>query len=161
VHSGELYSLFSLCNSVCMINSRRIRWDSTCRMLGEMRNVYWLYLRETEIKKPTGRHRSRLADNIKMDLWETVHTWPRNDPTARRGFCEQGDVHIGPKKASCVSTTLLACGFHVLSRNSKPRSVLQGKCKHPSNSKWQYPVPGRCEAMHSRDWGQWSHVSWG
>lgn len=74
-------------------------------------------------------------------------------------FCEQGDVHIGPKKASCVSTTLLACGFHVLNRNSKRRSVLQGKYKHPGNSKWQYPVPGRFEAMHSRDWGQWSHVS--
>jgi hypothetical protein len=39
MHNEELHSLFCSSNKVSMINSR-MRQDSTCRIYGEMRNVY-------------------------------------------------------------------------------------------------------------------------
>lgn len=48
-----------------------------------------------------------------------------------------------------------------LNINSKPTCISQGECKHSSNSKWQHPVPGGCEAMSGRDRSPWSHVSGG
>jgi hypothetical protein len=39
--------------------------------MGEKKNVYWLLVGKPEGKRPLGRPRRRLIDNIKMDLLET------------------------------------------------------------------------------------------
>jgi hypothetical protein len=41
--------------------------------MGESRNVYRLFIRKPEGKRPVGRPRCRWVDNIKIDLGETGH----------------------------------------------------------------------------------------
>jgi hypothetical protein len=40
--------------------------------MGEMRNAYKILVGKPERKRPLGKPRRRLADNIKSDLGETV-----------------------------------------------------------------------------------------
>jgi hypothetical protein len=44
--------------------------DGSCRTNGEKRNVYTLLVGKPEGKRPLGRPRRRLVDNIRMDLGE-------------------------------------------------------------------------------------------
>jgi hypothetical protein len=43
--------------------------------MGEMRNAYTILIGESEGKRPLGRHRHRLEDNIQMDLKEISWVW--------------------------------------------------------------------------------------
>jgi hypothetical protein len=51
-----------------MIKSRRMRWARACSVHGEMRNEYIFSVGKPESKRPLGRPRHGLEDNIKMDL---------------------------------------------------------------------------------------------
>ena len=51
-----------------MIKSRKIRWAGHAALMGERRNVYRVLVGEPEGKRPLGRPRRRLEDNIKMDI---------------------------------------------------------------------------------------------
>jgi hypothetical protein len=53
-----------------VIKSRRIRWAGDVARVGESRGVYSVSLKKPEGKRPLGRSRPRLEDNIKMDLQE-------------------------------------------------------------------------------------------
>jgi hypothetical protein len=50
------------------IKSRRLRWAGYVARTGEKRNAYRILVGKLEGKKPLGTPRSRLVDNIKMDL---------------------------------------------------------------------------------------------
>ena len=52
-----------------MIKSRRMRWAGHVEYVGEERRVQVL-VGKPEVKRPLGRPRCRLEDNIKMDLQE-------------------------------------------------------------------------------------------
>jgi len=58
-----------------MIKSR-LKWVGHVACMGEMRNVYKTFTGKPERKKPCGRQRHRLYDNIRKDLkeigWESV-----------------------------------------------------------------------------------------
>jgi hypothetical protein len=57
-------------NVVRVIKSRRMRWAGHVARMGEGRGVYRVLVRMPEGKRPLGRPRRRLEDNIKMDLRE-------------------------------------------------------------------------------------------
>jgi hypothetical protein len=53
-----------------MIRSRRMRWAGLVARMWEKRNACRILEGKPEGKRPLGRPRRRLADNIKMDLGE-------------------------------------------------------------------------------------------
>jgi hypothetical protein len=48
-----------------MIKSKRMRWAGHVARIGEMRKAYKILVGKPEGKKPLGRSRRRLEDNIK------------------------------------------------------------------------------------------------
>jgi hypothetical protein len=53
-----------------MIKARRMRWAGHVARMGEKRNAYRILLGNSKGKRPLGRQRHTLVDNIKMDLTE-------------------------------------------------------------------------------------------
>jgi hypothetical protein len=70
LHNEELHNLYSSPSIIRIIKSRRIKWARYVTRMGEKRNVYRLLVGKPEGKRPLGRPRRRLIDNIKMDLLE-------------------------------------------------------------------------------------------
>jgi hypothetical protein len=70
LHNDELHSLYSSPNIVRVIKSRRMRWAGHVARMGEGRGVYRVLVGRPERKRPLGRPRRRLEDNIKIDLRE-------------------------------------------------------------------------------------------
>jgi hypothetical protein len=55
---------------VRVVKSRRMRWAGHLVRMGEERGVHRVLVGKPEGKRPLGRPRCRLEDNIKMDLQE-------------------------------------------------------------------------------------------
>jgi len=53
-----------------MIKSRRMRRAGHMTRMGERRSLYWVLVANPKRKRPLGRPRHRLEDNIKMDPQE-------------------------------------------------------------------------------------------
>ena len=70
LHNEELYDLYSSTNIVWVIKSRRIRWAGNVARMEERRGVYIVLVGKPEGRRPLGRPRLRIEDNIKMDLQE-------------------------------------------------------------------------------------------
>jgi hypothetical protein len=70
LHNKELRDLYSSPSIIRIIKSRRMRWEGHAARMGEKRNAYRLLVEKPEGKRPLGRPRCRLVDNIKMDLGE-------------------------------------------------------------------------------------------
>jgi transcription termination factor 2 len=70
LHKEELNDLYSLPNIVRVLKSRRMRWAGHVARMEEDRGVYRVLVGKPEGKRPLGRPRRRLEDNIKMDLQE-------------------------------------------------------------------------------------------
>ena len=51
-----------------VIKSRKIRWVGYVTRMGDNRDAYRVLVGKPEGKRPLGRSRRRLEDNIKMDL---------------------------------------------------------------------------------------------
>jgi hypothetical protein len=47
-----------------------MRWVEHAAHMGQMRNIYKIFVGNPEWKRPLGRPRYRLEDNIRMDLGE-------------------------------------------------------------------------------------------
>jgi hypothetical protein len=60
--------LYSLPNIVRVVKSRRMRWVGHVARMGEERDVHRVLVGKPEGKRPLGRPRRRLEDNIKMDV---------------------------------------------------------------------------------------------
>jgi hypothetical protein len=70
VHNDELHDLYSSPYVVRVIKSRRMRWAGHVARMGEGKGAYRVLVGRPEGKRPLGRPRRRLGDNIKMDLGE-------------------------------------------------------------------------------------------
>jgi hypothetical protein len=70
LHNKELYTLYSLPNSIQVIKSRRLGLAGYVAHLGERRGAYRDLVGKPEGRRPLRRSRHRWEDNIKMDLRE-------------------------------------------------------------------------------------------
>jgi hypothetical protein len=68
LHSEELRDLYSSPRIFRILKSRRMRCVGHVARMGENRNEYRLLVGKPEGKRPLGRPRRNLVDNIKMDL---------------------------------------------------------------------------------------------
>ena len=73
--------MYSSHNIVRVIKSRRMRWAGHVARMGEERGAYRVLVGKPEGKRPLGRPRRRLVDNIRTDLQDvgiwTGLGWPR------------------------------------------------------------------------------------
>jgi hypothetical protein len=67
LHNEELRNLYSSPSIIRMIKSRRMRWAGLHARMEETRNAYRILVGKPEGKRPLGRPRRRLVDNIKID----------------------------------------------------------------------------------------------
>ena len=77
LHNAKLHALCSSPNIIRNFESRRLRGTGLVARMEQSRNAYRVLVGKPEGKKPLGRQRRRLEDNIKMDLRE-VGCDPRN-----------------------------------------------------------------------------------
>jgi hypothetical protein len=68
LHNEELHNLYSSSSIIRIIKSRRMILAGHVARMREKRNVYWLLVGKTEVKRLLGRPRRRWIDNIKMDV---------------------------------------------------------------------------------------------
>jgi hypothetical protein len=68
LHNEELHNLYSSPSIIRMINSRRMRRAGHVARMGKKSTAYRILVRKPEGKRPLGRPRRRLMDNIKIDL---------------------------------------------------------------------------------------------
>jgi hypothetical protein len=69
VYNEELHNLFSSPSIIRTIKSRRMRWAGHVARM-EKRNAYRILVGEPEGKRPLGRPRRRLVNNMKLDFRE-------------------------------------------------------------------------------------------
>ena len=77
LHNEELNDLYCSPSIVRVIKWRRMRWAGHVERMGERRGVYRVLVGKPEGKRPLGRPRRRLEDNIKMELQEVGCTGSR------------------------------------------------------------------------------------
>jgi hypothetical protein len=70
LHNEELHDLYSSPSIIRIMKLRRMRWAGHVARIGEKRNSYRLLMGKPEGKRPLGRPRCKLVDNIRMDLGE-------------------------------------------------------------------------------------------
>ena len=70
LHKEELSDLYSSPNIVRVIKSSRMRWEGHVARMEEERGAYRVLVGKPERKRPLGRPRRRLVDNIRVDLQE-------------------------------------------------------------------------------------------
>jgi hypothetical protein len=70
LHNEELNDPYSLPNIVRVVKSKRMRWTGHVARMGVDSGVHRVLVGKPEGKRPLGRQRRRLEDNIKMDLQE-------------------------------------------------------------------------------------------
>jgi hypothetical protein len=63
-----LYALHSSPDIIGVIKSRIMRWSGHVAFLRDRRNARGVLVGRPKRRRPLGRHRHRLEDNIKMDL---------------------------------------------------------------------------------------------
>jgi hypothetical protein len=68
LQDGKLNNMYSSPNTFRVIKSRRMRLAEHVARMGEMKVVYTVLVGKPEGKRPLGRPRHRLENNIKMDL---------------------------------------------------------------------------------------------
>jgi hypothetical protein len=68
LHNEELHNLCYVPSTIRMIKSRMMKWVGHAAQMGEKRNAYRILVGKPEGKRPLGRPRCRLVDNIKIDL---------------------------------------------------------------------------------------------
>jgi hypothetical protein len=70
--NDELNDLYSSLNIVRVTKSRRMRWAGNVACMGERNGLYRVLVGKPEGKRPLGRPRHRLEDNLKLDLQELL-----------------------------------------------------------------------------------------
>jgi hypothetical protein len=68
LHNNELTDLYCSPNIIRVIKLKRMRWEGPVARMEEKRGVYRVLMGKPEGKRPLGRSRRRLEDNIKIDL---------------------------------------------------------------------------------------------
>jgi hypothetical protein len=70
LHNEDFHNLYASPSIIRIIKSRRMRWAGHVARMVEKRNAYRIFVGMSEAKRPLGRPRRRLVDNIKMVLRE-------------------------------------------------------------------------------------------
>jgi hypothetical protein len=70
LNNEELHNLYFSSSRIRVIKSRRMKRAGHVARMGEERNAYRILVGKPEGKRPLGRPRRRLEDNIRMDLRE-------------------------------------------------------------------------------------------
>jgi hypothetical protein len=70
LHNEELHDLYSLPSIIRIMKVRWTRWAGHVARTGEKMNAYRLLVGKPEGRRPLGRPRRRLLDDIRMDLVE-------------------------------------------------------------------------------------------
>ena len=70
LHNEELNDLYCSPNFVRVIKLRRMRWAGHAARMGERRGIYRVFVGKPEGKRPLGRLKRRMENDIKMDLRE-------------------------------------------------------------------------------------------
>ena len=68
LHNEELHSLYRSHNIVRVIKSRRLRWAGHLARKEKGRSAFKILTGKPTAKRPLGKPRRRLEDNIRMDL---------------------------------------------------------------------------------------------
>jgi hypothetical protein len=68
LRNEELNHLYSSPNIIRVTKSKRMRWARHVARMGEERDAYRILVGRPEGRRPLGRPRRRLEDDIKMDL---------------------------------------------------------------------------------------------
>jgi hypothetical protein len=68
LHNEELHNLYSSPNIIRTLKSRRMRWAGYVAHMGKKRNADRILVGKPEGRRPLGRPRRRLVDNIKIFL---------------------------------------------------------------------------------------------
>ena len=72
LHIAELHALYSSQNIIRILKTRRLRWAGHVARMELSSYAYRVLVGKPESKRPSGRPRRRLEDNIKMDLREVT-----------------------------------------------------------------------------------------
>ena len=67
LHNEDLRDLYSLPNIMRVVKSRRMRWVGHMARVGKGRGVHGVLVGKPEGKRPLGRSRRRMEDNITTD----------------------------------------------------------------------------------------------
>ena len=70
LHNEELHSLYRSPNTVRVIKSRTLRWAENVARMEKSSSDFKIITSKSTGKRPLGRARRRLEDNIRMDLEE-------------------------------------------------------------------------------------------
>jgi hypothetical protein len=70
LHNEELHNFYSSPDIIRQVKSRRMRWVGHVARMGEDKKLYRVLVGKPEGKRPLGRPRSRLENEIRMDLRE-------------------------------------------------------------------------------------------
>jgi hypothetical protein len=81
LHNEELRDLYSSPSIIRIIKARKMRSAGHVARMGDKRNAYRLLVGKPEGRRPLGRPRPRLLDNIMMDLLEV-------------GWCNVGSIGL-------------------------------------------------------------------
>jgi hypothetical protein len=68
MHNEEHHNLYYSPGIIRMIKSRRMGWAEHVARMWEKMNAFWILVGKAEGKRPLGRPRCKLVDNIKMNL---------------------------------------------------------------------------------------------
>jgi hypothetical protein len=79
MHNKNLHNFFTLPNVIRIIKLERMRWVSQLAHMGAKSNSYRVLVGKPEGKRPIGRPRHKLEDNIKMDLKRNMMGWNELD----------------------------------------------------------------------------------
>jgi hypothetical protein len=70
LHNEELHNLYSSPYIITQVKSRQMRWAGHVACMGEERKVYKVLVGKPEGRRPLGRPRHGLENEITMDLGE-------------------------------------------------------------------------------------------
>jgi len=68
LHNDELYGLYDSPNVVKIMKSRRLRWADHVSRMEKKGRLYSILVGRPDGRRPLGRPRRRLEDNIRRDL---------------------------------------------------------------------------------------------
>jgi hypothetical protein len=75
LHNAEIHDLNILPNDNRLMKSRRMRLTGHVASMGEKRGAYKILVGKSQGRRPFGRPKYRLENNIKMDLQEIKWGW--------------------------------------------------------------------------------------
>jgi len=75
LHNAEIHDLNTLPNDIRLMKSRRMRLTGHVANMGDKRRAYKILVGKPEGRRPFGRPKCRLENNVKMDLQEIKWGW--------------------------------------------------------------------------------------